>query len=221
MLLTESIQACINGLDMKRTGAARKHSNEEFMKQLASLSNAVHTMNDALDTMNAMASKGMKVDSVLSKDDTEDILDTLDTCVTQTEDRSLTKETVKVFTGQVRNVSTGLKVQWQTESKALAAPVLDFLSCIQGVASSPGEIRDLIAGIQKFQGGTPSVSRVTLFANRVETARKKASSFNLAPDVQAFLTKVTQGRATLQDLTPDITSWLREQNLLAKLRITF
>ena len=79
----------------------------------------------------------------------------------------------------------------------------------------------MVEGIKKTIDGEPSIQSISKLVDDVAEAQKITDSFSIGPKIESFLKKVSSQQATVADLTPDVTAWLKEKKLMGKLKVRF
>ena len=92
---------------------------------------------------------------------------------------------------------------------------------IAGLTNNPAAARELCTRIQMLSRASISEKNINDLASSVNLAKTTTSSFSLKPEIEAFLEKVSSGKASIADLNPVVQDWLTEKGLRQKLRICF
>jgi len=89
------------------------------------------------------------------------------------------------------------------------------------LTQDPRKARELGDNITRTVEGALSIGAINKLVADVKEAKDITDSFSLNPAIEAFLKKVSAQQATVADLNDDVMKWLKEKQLLSKLRLRF
>ena len=135
--------------------------------------------------------------------------------------KKLTLEAVKLLKSKGDAVSTQVKIVWRDAALKYSEGSKGYLSMIGGLSNDPKRAKELADNIAKIVDGAPSIKAVKCLVSDVAEAKQIIDGFSLNPEIEDFLKKVSSQRATVNDLTPSVLIWLKENKLTGKLKISF
>ena len=132
------------------------------------------------------------------------------------------KDDIYKFSRSFRKLEEDLKMSWTHYVRNKNQDIIGLLERLQNIVSNPQEIKQLIVELKKFENKWP-VNSISLnrYHEHLSSAKKVITDMNASKGVQEFIEKVASNRATLDDLTDEVISWLRKQQLTNKLIIKF
>lgn len=132
------------------------------------------------------------------------------------------KDEVFAFTKLFRSLNDDLRMRWSHYVLNKNKDIIGLLENLQNIVPNPQDIRQLISELKTFEKKWP-VTSITLkrYHEHFNSANKVISDMNAGEGVQDFITKVAANQATLDDLTDEVISWIRERQLTNKLVIKF
>ena len=221
MLLSETITTCINAINEKRAAQDRKKSIEEFSTALANLNTVCSQLGTVTKCMKELKKLGIISTPVMASTTRDDLLSSVYDCGSGIEDGSLSKDTVKIFTSHVNTAKAELNNAWESNAGIYSDGSRGYISMIAGLTDDPKKTRELEQTIQKIASGAISLKQINDLISSVAAANEIKACFSLEPQIQIFLQKVSSEQATVADLTPAVQEWLKEKNLMDKLKICF
>ena len=139
----------------------------------------------------------------------------------QTFQKTLTLDAVKVLQTKGETYASQLKLVWKDAATKYAEGTKGYLSMISGLTQDPRKARELGDSITRTVEGALSINAINTLVSTVGEAKTITDSFALSPAIEAFLKKVSSAQATVTDLTPEIMQWLKDKQLLSKLKVRF
>lgn len=221
MLLTEIIKNSTTAINARRITLENKQNAELYAKALIQLCQQDYAIKSLLDCADEMKSKGIVDKSVLPKSVRDDLLNSVGDCGSAISEGTLTLDTVKVLQTKSENYASQLRLIWKDAAVKYAEGTKGYLSIIGGLTQDPKKARELGDNITKTVEGALSINAINKLVTDVGEAKAITDSFSLNPAIEAFLKKVSSAQATVTDLTPEIMQWLKEKQLLSKLKVKF
>lgn len=128
--------------------------------------------------------------------------------------------------GMAVSIIRELDTAWRGACDLQVQPFRDLLVLVgrlQVVAAQTQALRGALRDLEKLTEVAPrDASQLAQFDRRLCEVERQAQAFvGLPAAVQEFLRRVTLETATLEDLTPDVVDWLREQGHLGSLAVRF
>lgn len=224
MLLTETIQKSTAAIKLRRNATDNKAKAESYFKALTQLNQAAKSVEGTLKCAIEMNTKGIVSEPVITEEVRTDLLSCINSCgngVSPDSDDQLSLATVKLLQSKGEAIANAIKVVWKDAASNYAKGATGYLSMIGNLTDNPKQARDLVEGINKTVEETPSIKAISKLVDDVSAAKKITEDFSISPKIESFLKKVSSQQATVADLTPDITAWLKEKRLMGKLKVRF
>ena len=221
MLLTETIRNCTSAIKKRRATIESKQHAETYAKALAQLAQATESIKGTLDCAAAMKETGIVSTPLMDEPTRSELLACIDDCGNGVSEMQLTLETVKLLKSKGDAFAAQIKIVWRDAAQKYSDGPKGYLSMIGGLSNDPKRAKELSDNIAKTVDGDPSIRTVKSLVADVAEAKQIAEKFSLNYEIEAFLKKVSDQKATVDDLTPSVLEWLKEKKLTNKLRIKF
>lgn len=221
MSLSETIANSINAINEKRTAQDRKKSIEEFSAALTDLNNTCSQLKTAVTCMKELKKLSILSTPIMTSATRDELLSSVDDCGCGISNGSLSRDMVKVFTSHVKTANAELHNAWISGASEYSDGPRGYISMIAGFTDNPERTKELADTIHIIASGSVSLKQIRELASNVAMANKLKAHFLLEPEIQTFLKKVSTQQATVADLTPTVQGWLKEKNLMEKLKISF
>jgi len=224
MLLSETIQKSTTAIKLRRNATDNKSKAESYFKALTQLDQTAKSIEGTLKCAIEMQTQGIVADPILVEDVRADLLTCIDSCgngVSPDSEEQLSLATVKLLQSKGDAIASSIKVVWKDAASNYAKGSTGYLSMIGNLTDNPKQAKDLVEGINKTVDSDPSIKSISKLVADVAEAKKITDSFSIGPKIESFLKKVSSQQATVADLTPDVTAWLKEKKLMGKLKVRF
>ena len=224
MLLTETIQKSTAAIKLRRNATDNKAKAESYFKALTQLNQAAKSVEGTLKCAIEMKTQGIVSEPIITEEVRADLLSCIDSCgngVSPDSEDQLSLATVKLLQSKGDAIATTIKVVWKDAASNYAKGATGYLSMIGSLTDNPKQARDLVEGINKTVEGEPSIKAISKLVADVSDAQKITEDFSISPKIESFLKKVSSQQATVADITPDVTAWLKEKKLMGKLKVRF
>lgn len=221
-MLTDIIKAATDSISNKTKLQMQKLSNEKLAKRLASIALIGKELETYIETIQAMQKNRISDGATINEEQKTSLLEVIDECGRCISDLSIDDVIVSAFKMQTEVIKQLLSVHWQQSANSYSAEAVNYLTILSDLTPDPKCSNDLLTTIKAQAANTaPNQSTIGKFVTDVTTAQNIVKQYKLEPAVQDFLSKVKLKRATIEDLTPDVTKWLEANNLTKKLLISF
>lgn len=224
MLLTDTIQKSTTAIKLRRNATDNKTKAESYIKALKQLDKTANSIESTLKCAIEMKAQNVVLTPVLTEKEKSDLLSCIDSCgngVSPDSEEQLSLDTIKLLQSKGDAIAASIKVAWKDAANKYAKGSTGYLSMIGSLTDNPKQARELVENINKTAESEPSIKAVTKLVNDVAEAQKITESFSIGPKIESFLKKVSSQQATVADLTPDVTAWLKEKKLMGKLKVRF
>lgn len=224
MLLSETIQKSTTAIKLRRDATDNKAKAESYYKALTQLNQTAKSIEGTLKCAIEMKSQGIVSEPILREAVKSDLLTCIDSCgngVSPDSEEQLSLATVRLLQSKGDAIASSIKVVWKKAAANYAKGSTGYLSVIGNLTDNPKQARELVEGINKTAEGGPSIKSISKLVSDVAEVKKITDSFSIGPQIESFLKKVSSQQATVADLTPDVTAWLKEKKLMGKLKVRF
>lgn len=221
MLLNETIKNSTSAIKTRRATLENKQNAELYTKALFQLAQQNDAIKAILDCAKEMKEKGIVENSVLPKSVRDDLLASVGDCGAAIAEGNLTLDAVKVLQTKGENYASQLRIVWKDAATKYAEGTKGYLAMISGLTQDPRKARELGESITKTVDGSLSINAINKLVADVGEAKAITDAFALSPAIEAFLKKVSTAQATVTDLTPEVMQWLKDKQLLSKLKVRF
>lgn len=221
MLLTETIKKSTAALKQKRMIQEEKQSAQQYVNALKQLEQASGELKRILLSASALQEKGIVDTPLMDAQTREDLKEYLTQCIIGVDELSLTQDRVRALKEKTKAYGDQIQIVWKDAARRYSEGTKGYLSTIAGISDNPTRARQLVDRIEKVVSSPLAQEKVDSFVADVEEAKKMVAAFSLNEEIELFLKKVSERKATVQDLTPGIMQWISEQGLAWKLKIRF
>ena len=218
-MLTDTIAACIDSIEKKTNAQGKKKYNENLSSNVLSLVKICDRLKNALIVLDEMKNNNL-TETGLSNKTKSDLIDSISACGKGLNDVSLNNSIVNEFDAQIKLFEQLLKFEWEKSAKKYSAAIIGDLT-ILGDLINPQRTKELLHRIKEGVDSVPSIEVVKEFMEDIEEGQALAAEYTMNPQIEEFFLKVKQSKASISDLNQDVLSWLKDNNLLNKLKISF
>ena len=154
----------------------------------------------------------------------EDVLDSIDEVLKGLEDTieygEVDEDLLSRTSGKAKKTNNDLKREWSDFYQKQMLTQSGKIKLVSGLSADKSwldEIRlrmNLAASWDNLH--LEASNGKSVFDNYVsscDTLRQTENDLHLSPGIRSFLTKVNNGEAGIDDITPEIIAWIKEQNL--------
>lgn len=222
-MILESLQKANSTLLDSVNATSNKHAAETFSSQLGLLSNSTSQLEQLLNLMKAMQEKGITPRIVTAKIKGT-LQNAVDSCGEKVNDHSLDAGTVTALKNAVELCKGAVAAVWKETADRQCTPIIESLISLKGLVANKIEAEKLIEDLQKSKENTPtSANGLDTYLSNIGKGKKiiEDMHFDSDPEVKAFIGKVQAQKATVGILTPHILDWLKENNLIDKIKLRF
>ena len=153
----------------------------------------------------------------------DDVLNDLDTLLIDqkktVESGYADKEMINKVENELKSINVIVKKEWSKQYTSLTNATVGTLKVIAGVDSE--KVSECLEGIAKGESWTTNISEFEVMNKSLSDADALISGLGLDEQIITFLQKMNSGKATVVDLDEKVLSWLRNENLDKKVRLSF
>lgn len=132
------------------------------------------------------------------------------------------EEAIFLNTRKVKPIQDQLKKEWANYYPVLVGSVRNTLRIIQKI--DPDQINRCLLAIKSaelWQNNDSDLPRLQTLSEALTRSNDIISRLDLDQEITSFLTKISTNTSTLNDLTDGIMAWIRKENLIDKIMISF
>lgn len=118
-----------------------------------------------------------------------------------------------------KNLQADMKKNWSKQFADLTGSTVSTLEAIRGINTE--QVSECLGKIQTAVSWDINPKQFMDMQEGLDDANQLIISLGLDDEIKAFLKNTTDGKATLKDLNDRVLSWIREENLEGKIRISF
>ncbi|MCI9680371.1 MAG: hypothetical protein HFI26_03185 [Lachnospiraceae bacterium] len=122
---------------------------------------------------------------------------------------------------EINNIKKDILKEWQIFYHQIADQKINMLQTVRGIAPEKEKIDYASNKIKIGASWEFKKSNLDKMEKGLSEAESILESLGLTDEVTEFLKKVVLGKANVNDLTPDVLSWLTDKNMSSKLAISF
>ncbi len=122
---------------------------------------------------------------------------------------------------EINNIKKDILKEWQIFYHQIAEQKINMLQTVRGIAPEKEKIDYASNKIKIGASWEFKKSNLDKMEKGLSEAESILESLGLTDEVTEFLKKVVLGKANVNDLTPDVLSWLTDKNMSSKLAISF
>lgn len=157
--------------------------------------------------------------------DIEETISALESCVGNgmLDDEKLSKTNYTI-----KNIDKSLDTEWTSyfeKKKREEVGKLDFILQLTDEKQKFKKIKERISTVDKWStlhlSSGKSTSKLDAFSQGIQDTEKEMNSLNLNSEITQFLTKVTNEKATVNDLNDQVIQWIKDQKLEKTFGIRF
>lgn len=220
-MLVENIRTATDSIKRKADLQSRQLSNTKLSSRLQDIAGIGKRLEACIDTINACNSELNGTEALISAGTKAELLSAISDCGRGLNDYTLDDPVITVFRMQIVAIEQQLLIIWNQAAHEYSSGVVSDLAILGDLTTNPKQSQELLAQIKSDCDASPTEALVKRLKKNNEAAQTMVSQFKLNDEIQGFLSKVKSKQASIDDLTPQIISWLQENNLMKKLFISF
>ncbi len=218
-MLTDTIQNSVQTIERLTKQRENKAAAAQFSVALAKLNVSLTQTQKTLDCAEEMKACHVSETPVLTKATLDKLRGAVNDCGSAIHEGALDAYKVQSLEVHAKEAKRELDDAWRQCAPALVETLKSRLAILRDLSADGARIHELENNMQNALTNPVTQERIRSFAQDLALAKRIADRFPLDPEIEAFLQKVSRGRATLADLTPEVFAWLSERQFLRKFRI--
>ena len=218
-MLTETIQSSISALKRKEQLTKDKAAAAQLHKNLAKLNVCVTQTQETLDCAEEMKACHISEVPIFTGAVRDELREAVNDCGNAIHEGALNADKVQLLEFHAKAAKRELDDSWSQYAPTLVDPLKSRLAILRSLSADGQRIQKLETSMQAAFTNPVTKEHIRSFAQDVAEAKQITDKFPLDAEIEDFLQKVSQRRATLADLTPEVLLWLRKYQFLRKFRI--
>lgn len=206
-------------LETTKNAENRLRDTERFTKNMTKVLESAGMLDLYLDTVaTAEANQLMNVsiESIIRND----IIASLKTVLSQLHEGYLELEPVSSIRKNITDFKKHLDSLWINSVKTCAEQVISLLKNFGQFMPNENEAAKIVSTLEKNITSFPVGSDdIIIYKSDLQKGREMADQIGADDDIQLFIRKVCDSRATLEDITPEVQAWIHEHGLEKRMRI--
>ena len=131
--------------------------------------------------------------------------------------------TTQFISAESKKLYTVMGQEWESYYAQSTANILGLIETVKGILPNENKATHATNKIKKAASWNTSVENFNYLKQGLQEANQILTEIDLEEDspILAFLKLVSEGNATIMDLTDEIISWIKKENLAGKMFINF
>lgn len=126
------------------------------------------------------------------------------------------------LSSKIGDLNRKLNLKWKRYYDEKTVGINKTLRNIKPFFNDLDEINILMDNLEKFEKIWPiNRKRYEDFENTISFAKEKINKLNLTDEIKNFINKITANNATLEDLTPNVMEWIKDNSYEDKIKLRF
>ncbi len=222
-MILEKLQSANSVILDSVNATSNKHAAETFNSQLGQLSILTSQLEQLLSLMEAMYEKGI-TQRIMTAELKESLQNAVDSCGEKVNDHSLDLSTVTALKNAIELCRSAVSAMWYQAADKQCTPIIESLNSLKGLLTNIDEAETLIESLQESKESVPaSLNALDIYKANIKKGKKiiKGMHFDSDSEVKDFIEKVQIQKATVDNLTPHILEWLKNNQLTNKIKLRF
>jgi hypothetical protein len=215
------IKAAKDKIEKKSKMQSQNISNKKLNERLQNIATYGQSIENAIKTIAIIKDEGISNKAILTSEKRESIIEAISICGQKITDYELDDIAVSLLKNQTESFEQLIDSYWKQISKEYCNEVVNYLTFLAELTDNPTKSNELLTKINEYSNASPNPIVVKKLKQDTEAANSIVSQYHLNDTVRTFLGRVKQRQASIEDLNPEIITWLKENNLTNKLHISF
>lgn len=152
-------------------------------------------------------------------EDLNKIIDEIDKYEKDAENRHFSSDKMHRL---VKELEENLKNQWKDYYLITTSPLRNTIISLINIYSDPAKINIVSNALNPSKTYWPVDDKVLkIINNNMEEGKNIINSLGVTKEIEEFLKKISENKATIFDIKPDILEWIKSKNLENKISLTF
>ncbi len=198
-------------------------SIKEYESQLTNLKNVSTLLNNRLELVEELVKRKI-AEPFIPESTQKTIQEAICQCGEKTEELKLDAAAVAALKSASELVKTLTDTAWKNAADQRYSKAIDMLQISVFLLPSPKESKELAEALNDARTQPPaSISGIDKIEEKLRRAEKLIDQLNVSddPEIVSFLEKVKERQATINDLSPKILDWLKNNHLSGRFKLSF
>ena len=198
-----------------------KQAIKVFKEQIADIDGIITQLDQILNVIVCLEKEKI-TKGVFTEELKNNLLITIDKCGNKIDDHSLDEGTVLALKNICDSCKNTVSDKWKNVSTSKSEMVVSSLTSLRSLLTDYEEIDDIVTEIKKARVHMPTSSKeIKKFLANIDRGTAIVNELHLDKETEEFVDKVKLQCATVEDLTPHILKWIKDNNLMKSLKIRF
>lgn len=198
-----------------------KQAAKTFKEQVIALGLCAPTLEQLLNVITVLRNKQI-APGILTAELKETLQTTVDNCGEKTNDHTLDATTVQALKNAIDLCKTATESAWKDAADKQCTNVIDSLTSLKSLLPDKKEADDLLEALGNAKIKMPTSAKgIDDFLGKVTRGKEIVDGLHLDDEVEKFINKVRLQKATVNDLSPHILEWLKDNDLMNTMKVKF
>jgi hypothetical protein len=129
------------------------------------------------------------------------------------------KDTVSSADTDFKSIQATVKKDWAKHFVALTLTTMNTLKVIRGIDSE--KVENCLADIKAAEVWVTDKNKFVSLKSAMDNADSLIQSLSIDQEIVFFLTCMTAGKATIEDLNENVLAWIHKESLEGKIKLSF
>ena len=222
----EGIQMLLNKIKETNQLISSKQEADSINIKLAEYSKSIDRLKTIKKNVNNYTISLIKlkqIDSIeFQYDDLNKIISEIDNYEREAENEYLNLDRIHRIDRLIRELEENLKNKWKDYYIRTTSPLRNTVNSLINISSNPTKINIVSNALNPNKLYWPVDDRgISIINNNMEEGKIIINSLGVNKDIEEFLKKISENKATIFDLKPEILEWIKSKNLENKIALTF
>lgn len=203
--------------------AKDRQAAKAFKAQMGNLDLVTKELEQLLHLITALSEKEF-IRGVVTEDIRHTLQDAVDNCGCKVNEHALDAATVRLLKAAVELCRNSAGSKWKAVAEERSNAVIEPLELLKKLLGNTKEAENILEYLKKARVTMPgSEKELDIFTEKLDRGKKIVDNLHFTSDkeIGTFLENVRVGRATIEDVTPKVLDWLRDNHLTGKIKLSF
>lgn len=135
---------------------------------------------------------------------------------------NINEREVIILKSMLTSIENQLKSEWKKHYEEKTIGIIQTLTNIKPFFNDRLEIEKIINSLNRFENIWPiNRQKYDKFIEDTELAKVKIGELKLTDDIRRFINRIINNTATIDDLTPHILKWIKDNKYESKIKLSF
>lgn len=199
--------------DMKREITTYEYTNKYLKKNLE----LIRHYRDSVIGLNKLDS------NIFAKEDISELTSKIDDILKKRlRGHILRDQDFKYIVAWIEGRSNNLRNKWAIYANENSKEIINSLNSLSNLFEDKRKVKEISTRLNGMKNRWPITDNdIVEFKEVIKEGENIIKQLKLTEEVQMFLTMVVNRTATIEDLTPEVLSWIKDNEFVEKLTIGF